>query len=331
MDGFDGTEGVIVMAATNRSDVLDPALTRPGRFDRVITVSAPDQNGRAQILKVHTRDIPLAADVDLQQIAATTPGATGADLANLANEAAILAARRSDSLVYLRDFMNALEQIQLGVERSVVIPEDERRRTAFHEGGHALLGMLRKGADPVRKVSIIPRGQALGVTLSTPDTDRYGYDEEYLRGRIIGALGGMAAEDAVFGVVTTGAESDLRQATAIARQMVGKWGMSKKVGPMTVLLDDADPRSIGISELTLETVDAEVRRIIAECQAQAVQLLREHRSQLDAIADALLAKETLDEDEVYRVAGIERPPTHNRPDSSNTPSRADSSDSPAAS
>lgn len=324
MDGFDGTEGVIVMAATNRSDVLDPALTRPGRFDRVITVSAPDQNGRAQILKVHTRDIPLATDVSLQQIAAATPGATGADLANLANEAAILAARRSDSVVYQHDFMNALEQIQLGVERSVVIPEDERRRTAFHEGGHALLGMLRKGADPVRKVSIIPRGQALGVTLSTPDTDRYGYDEEYLRGRIIGALGGMAAEDAVFGVVTTGAESDLRQATAIARQMVGKWGMSEEVGPITVLIDDADPRSIGISELTLETVDAETRRIIAECQTQAVQLLKEHRSQLDAIANALLAKETLDEDEVYKVAGIERPRTSGHPDSPGVPSRADS-------
>ena len=307
MDGFDGTEGVIVMAATNRADVLDPALTRPGRFDRVITVSAPDQKGRESILRVHTRKIPMAPDVDLAQIAASTPGMTGADLANLANEAALQAARRADQIVHQRDFTNALEQIQLGVARSVVIPDDERRRTAYHEGGHALLGMLQKGADPVRKVSIIPRGQALGVTLSTPDTDKYGYDEAYLRGRIVGALGGMAAEDAIFGVVTTGAESDLNQATAIARQMVGRWGMSEKVGPVTVLPHDADPHQLGISDATLATVDDEVRRIIEECHAQAVTMLREHRAQLDAIARRLLEKETLDEAEVYEAAGIERP------------------------
>ena len=191
--------------------------------------------------------------------------------------------------------------------RSVVIPDDERRRTAYHEGGHALLGMLQKGADPVRKVSIIPRGQALGITLSTPDTDKYGYDEAYLRGRIVGALGGMAAEDAIFGVVTTGAESDLNQATAIARQMVGRWGMSEKVGPVTVLPHDADPHQLGISDATLATVDDEVRRIIEECHAQAVTMLREHRAQLDAIARRLLEKETLDEAEVYEAAGIERP------------------------
>ena len=307
MDGFDGTEGVVVMAATNRSDVLDPALTRPGRFDRVITVSPPDQLGREKILQVHTREIPLAADVSLNALAKSTPGATGADLANLANEAALRAARRDDSQVYQTDFTNALEQIQLGVARSVLIPEDEKRRTAYHEGGHALLGMLQKGADPVRKVSIIPRGQALGVTLSTPDTDRYGYDEAYLRGRIVGALGGMAAEDVIFGVVTTGAESDLRQATSIARQMVGKWGMSKKVGPVTVLFDDIDPHQLGVADTTLATVDAEVRQIIAECHTKAVGLLRQHRDKLDAIAEELLAHETLDEDEVYRVAGIERP------------------------
>lgn len=307
MDGFDGTEGVVVMAATNRSDVLDPALTRPGRFDRVITVSPPDQLGREKILGVHTRDIPLAQDVNLRALAQVTPGATGADLANLANEAALRAARRNDSVVYQTDFTNALEQIQLGVERSVVIPDDEKRRTAYHEGGHALLGMLQKGADPVRKVSIIPRGQALGVTLSTPDTDRYGYDEEYLRGRIVGALGGMAAEAVVYGVITTGAESDLRQATAIARQMVGKWGMSPKVGPVTVVFDDMDPRQLGISDSTLSVVDAEVRAIISECHDKAVQLLSDNRERLEAIAEALLANETLDEAEVYRVAGIRRP------------------------
>ena len=307
MDGFDGTEGVVVMAATNRSDVLDPALTRPGRFDRVITVSPPDQIGREKILEVHTREIPLAPDVSLNSIAKSTPGATGADLANLANEAALRAARRNDTLVYQADFTNALETIQLGVARSVLIPEDEKRRTAYHEGGHALLGMLQKGADPVRKVSIIPRGQALGVTLSTPDTDRYGYDESYLRGRIVGALGGMAAEAVIYGVITTGAESDLRQATAIARQMVGKWGMSPKVGPVTVLFDDIDPRQLGISDATLTMVDAEVRSIIADCHQKAVALLNEHRDKLDAIAEALLVSETLDEDEVYKVAGITRP------------------------
>jgi cell division protease FtsH len=248
----------------------------------------------------------MAPDVSLHDLAAATPGMTGADLANLANEAALFAAQRDDTLVYQRDFMNALEKIQLGVARSVVIPEDERRRTAYHESGHALLGMLQKGADPVRKVSIIPRGQALGVTLSTPDTDKYGYDEAYLRGRIVGALGGMAAEDAVFGVVTTGAESDLRQATAIARQMVGRWGMSEKVGPVYVLSDQIDPRTDGVAENTLDMIDAEVRRIIGECQVQAVKLLQEHRDQLEAIVAQLLEHETLDEDQVYKAAGIER-------------------------
>jgi len=307
MDGFDGTEGVVVMAATNRADVLDAALTRPGRFDRVITVNTPDLEGRAQILGVHTRNIPLAANIDLHAMAASTPGMTGADLANLANEAALLAAKRDDTLVYQQDFTNALEKIQLGVARSVVIPENEKRRTAYHEAGHALLGMLQKGADPVRKVSIIPRGQAMGVTLSTPDTDKYGYDQDYLMGRIVGALGGMASEAVVFGVVTTGAESDLRQATAIARQMVGKWGMSARVGPMQVLDDAIDPRSNGTAEETLALLDDETRRIIGECHEKAADLLRGHREQLEAIVAALLEHETLDEEQVYAVAGIERP------------------------
>ena len=308
MDGFDGTEGIVVMAATNRSDVLDSALTRPGRFDRVITVSAPDLDGRVQILQVHTRKIPLGPDVDLRKVASVTPGMTGADLANLANEAAIIAARREDDFVHQADFTNALEKIQLGVARSVVMPQDEKERTAYHEAGHALLGMLQKGADPVRKVSIIPRGRALGVTLSTPDSDRYGYDEQYLRGRIVGALGGMAAEAAVYGVVTTGAESDLQVATNIARQMVGKWGMSKKVGPVRVLQDDIDPRMLGVAESTLADVDSEVRAIIAECHEKAINLLEENRDKLEAITRELLKKETLEETEVYAVAGIERPP-----------------------
>src|SRR5690606_15848522 len=189
-----------------------------GRFDRKITVPPPDQHGREQILGVHTRGKPLAPDVDLAQVARTTPGMTGADLANLANEAAFGAAKRGATQITAADFAEALEKVQLGTERAVVIPDEERRRTAYHEAGHALLGMLQPGADPVRKISIIPRGRALGVTLSTPDTDRYGYDTEYLKGRIIGALGGMAAEQEVYGIVTTGAESDLRTATAIARQ-----------------------------------------------------------------------------------------------------------------
>jgi cell division protease FtsH len=187
MDGFSGHEGVVVLAATNRPDVLDPALLRPGRFDRQIIVHPPDLKGRVEILKVHTRRIPLATDVDLERLAAATPGMTGADLANLANEAALLGARRGQEIVRQRDLNDALEKVQLGTARNVVIPEAERRRTAYHEAGHALLGMLQPGADPVRKVSIIPRGRALGVTLSTPETDRYGYDADYLRGRIIGA------------------------------------------------------------------------------------------------------------------------------------------------
>lgn len=230
MDGFSGSEGVIVIAATNRADVLDPALTRPGRFDRVVSVSPPDRGGREAILEIHTREIPLSSGVDLAQVARTTPGMTGAELANLANEAALLAVKRKQEQVTQTDLSEALEKVQLGAERSLVMPEDERRRTAYHESGHALLGMLQPGADPVRKITIVPRGRALGVTLSTPDADRYAYTEEYLRGRIIGALGGMAAEHVVYAVVTTGSENDLEQVTNIVRGMVARWGMSERVG-----------------------------------------------------------------------------------------------------
>ena len=306
MDGFSGTEGVVVLAATNRADVLDPALLRPGRFDRQIVVHAPDQKGRLAILQVHTRKVPLAPGVDLEQLAASTPGMTGADLANLVNEAALLAARLNQDSVSQKALMDALEKVQLGTARSVVIPEAERRRTAYHEAGHALLGMLQPGADPVRKVSIVPRGRALGVKLSTPDTDRYGYDANYLRGRIVGALGGMAAEQEVYGVITSGAESDLEHVTRVARSMVGRWGMSDRVGPLSVLPSEGDPRMMGVSETLLNTVDDEVRRITEECYADARRLLREHRAQLDALVDALMAKESLDEAEIYAVAGIAR-------------------------
>ena len=307
MDGFSGHEGVVVLAATNRPDVLDPALLRPGRFDRQIVVHPPDRQGRVAILKVHSRKVPLAEDVDLDRLAASTPGMTGADLANLVNEAALLAARRSQDVVHQRDLTDALEKVQLGTARHVVIPEAQRRRTAYHEAGHALLGMLQPGADPVRKVSIIPRGRALGVTLSTPESDRYGYDASYLRGRIIGALGGMAAEQEVFGVVTTGAESDLETVTRIARSMVGRWGMSERIGTLSVLPPEGDPRMAGVSDGLLDAVDEEVRRITDECYADARRLLRENRDKLDAIVVQLLAHESLDEPEIYAAAGIARP------------------------
>jgi len=306
MDGFSGTEGVIVLAATNRPDVLDPALLRPGRFDRTIVVHPPDRQGRADILRVHTRKVPLGNDVNLDELAASTPGTTGADLANLVNEAALLAARRGETAVFQRDLMDALEKVQLGTARNVVIPENERRRTAYHEAGHALLGMLLPGADPVRKVSIIPRGRALGVTLSTPDADRYGYDANYLRGRIIGALGGMAAEHEVFDVVTSGSESDLEVVTRIARSMVGRWGMSDRVGRRSILPPDGDPRMAGISDGMLNAIDEEVHRITDECYAEARRVLKENRQKLDAIVKQLLLHETLDESDVYAAAGIDR-------------------------
>jgi cell division protease FtsH len=309
MDGFTGSEGVIVIAATNRPDVLDPALLRPGRFDRRIFVNPPDAQGRQAILRIHTRGVRLAPSVDLEKLAAITPGATGADLRNLVNEAALLAARRSHDAVEPADFTDALEKIILGIERDVVIPEDERRRTAYHESGHALLGMLVPGADPVRKVSIIPRGRALGVTLQTPEADRYGYTESALRARIIGALGGRAAEEVVFGDVSTGAENDLENLTRTARMMVGRWGMSRVVGPVSVLpgpQDEVNPFDVPTaSDQTRKTVDDEVRRIVEECYAEAMSLLRENRARLDALVDALLVHETLDEAEAYAIAGVD--------------------------
>jgi cell division protease FtsH len=295
------------MAATNRPDVLDPALLRPGRFDRMIVVHAPDYKGRIEILRVHSRKVPLDPDVELEQLAASTPGMTGADLANLVNEAALLAARRAQETVHQRDLMEALEKVQLGVARQVVISPEDRRRTAYHEAGHALLGMLQPGADPVRKVSIIPRGRSLGSTLSTPTADRYGHDANYLRGRIIGALGGMAAEQEVFSVVTTGAESDLENVTRIARAMVGRWGMSERIGTLSVLPAEGDPRSAGISDGLLNVVDEEVRRIVDGCYAEARRSLRENRDKLDAIVTQLLKHETLDEAAIYLAASIERP------------------------
>ncbi|HET9256585.1 MAG TPA: ATP-dependent zinc metalloprotease FtsH [Pseudonocardiaceae bacterium] len=309
MDGFTGSEGVVVLAATNRPEILDAALLRPGRFDRRVTVSPPDLTGRRQILDVHVRSVPLAPDVDLDDVAAATPGMVGADLKNLVNEAALLAARRDHDQVTAADFSDALEKIVLGTARGIMLSAEDKERTAFHESGHALLGMLTPGADPVRKISIIPRGQALGVTFQSPQTDRYGYSAKYLRGRIIGALGGRAAEDIVYGDMTTGAESDLEQVTRIARQMVGRWGMSEAIGPVSVLPAPGQESPLGLDNVapaTKELVDEEVRRIVDDCYAEAVATLREHRGQLDRLAHALLRRETLDENEAYAAAGIRR-------------------------
>ncbi|WCB96549.1 ATP-dependent zinc metalloprotease FtsH [Baekduia alba] len=307
MDGFTGSEGVIVLASTNRPDVLDSALLRPGRFDRRVTVNPPDVDGREKILQVHTRSVPLADDVDLKALAATTPGMVGADLRNLVNEAALLAAKRGAAEVHSADFYNAFEKIVLGTERRITLSREERERTAYHEGGHAVLGMLEPGADPVRKVSIVPRGRALGVTFQSPESDRYGYDTAYLLGRITGALGGRAAEEIVYGSVTTGAESDLQQVTQIARSMVGRWGMSDEIGLVTVIADEQYPgQSDGNSEATRELIDREVRRIVDECYDRAVSQLRENRWRLDGLAKQLLERETLDEGDAYRAAGFER-------------------------
>lgn len=307
MDGFSGSEGVIVIAATNRADILDPALTRPGRFDRVVNVSPPDRGGREAILRIHTRAIPLAADVDLTQVARTTPGMTGADLANLANEAALLAVKRKQDQVTSSDLSEALEKVQLGAERTLVMPEEDRRRTAYHESGHALLGMLQPGADPVRKITIVPRGRALGVTMSTPEVERYAHSEGYLRGRIIGALGGMAAEQVVYGVVTTGAENDLEQVSNIARAMVARWGMSERVGRLSALPSDTQQAyGLAAAPQTLDVIDTEMRRIADECYEEACRKLRDHRGQLNALAEALLENETLEEADAYRIAGITR-------------------------
>ena len=309
MDGFTGNEGVVVLAATNRPEILDAALLRPGRFDRRVTVSPPDLTGRRQILAVHTRSVPLAPDVDLENVAASTTGMVGADLANLVNEAALLAARRGHDQVTAADFADALEKILLGTARGIMLSREERERTAYHESGHALLGMLTPGADPVRKVSIIPRGRALGVTFQAPVADRYGYSATYLRGRIIGALGGRAAEEVVYPDVTTGAESDLDQVSSIARQMVGRWGMSGAVGPVTVLPPPGQESPLGldgVAPATRELVDREIRRIVDECHQEAVATLVAHRDQLDRLAHALFEKESLDEDEAYAAAGVPR-------------------------
>ena len=310
MDGFDSSTSVIVIGATNRPDVLDQALLRPGRFDRRIAVQPPDRVGREAILKVHTRSVPLAPDVDLGGIAATTPGMVGADLANLVNEAVLLAARREHDAVTESDFTDALERIVLGAERQVMISPEDRRRTAYHEAGHAIVGMLTKGADPVRKISIIPRGLALGVTFAAPDSDRFNYSEPEVVARIKVALGGRAAEEVVYDEISTGAESDIQQLTEIARQMVGRWGMSPAIGPIAVIPRDGSgpllPGASEVSSSTQQRVDDEIRRIVDESHQQVVALLKQNRGKLDSLATALLEHETLDEEDAYAAAGVPR-------------------------
>jgi cell division protease FtsH len=308
MDGFDASTGVIVLAATNRPDVLDSALLRPGRFDRRVPVQAPDKQGREQILRVHTREMPLAPDVDLDALAATTAGMVGADLANVANEAALLGARRAHAQVTMGDFSDALEKIELGTARKLLLTPADKRRTAYHEAGHALVGMLTPGADPVRKISIIPRTMSLGVTISAPGSDRFNYDKQNLLAHIKVATGGRAAEQVVYWDETTGAESDIRQATQLARNMVGRFGMSDEIGFLSVLPQDEQgsgfPGYSEVSERTRQRIDDEMRRIVGKAHEEALLLLNENRERLDSLAEALFRAETLDGPEAYAAAGL---------------------------
>ncbi|HLH61474.1 MAG TPA: ATP-dependent zinc metalloprotease FtsH [Ktedonobacteraceae bacterium] len=308
MDGFDVRQAVVVIAATNRPDGLDKALLRPGRFDRRVTVDRPDWNGRLAILKIHTRNVPLAKDVDLITIARATPGMVGADLANLVNEAALLAARRNLDAVTQACFDEALDKILLGAERPLVLSDQDLQVVAYHEGGHALTGLLTQYVDPVSKVTIVPRGQALGVTQYTPLDDRYNYSKEYLEAQLVTALGGRAAEEVAIGHITTGAENDLQRVTAIARQMVTRWGMSERLGTIS-FSEREDPfagtplanGSREYSEKTAAIIDEEVNRIVRWAYDRAVGLLTEHRETLDRIAQALRLQETLDAKQLRQI------------------------------
>jgi cell division protease FtsH len=307
MDGFDARQAVVVIAATNRPDGLDLALLRPGRFDRRVTVDRPDWKGRQAILMIHSRNVPLAPDVDLQRLARSTTGMVGADLANLVNEAALLAARRDLDRVNMACFNDALDRIQLGAERPLVLSEEDRRVVAYHEGGHALVGLLTPHSDPVTKVTIVPRGQALGVTQYTPLDDRYNYSRDYLIGRIMAALGGRAAEEVALGSITTGAENDLQQVTLIARNMVTRWGMSNRVGLLS-FSDRPSPFGLGgdmgqrdFSESTATVVDEETRELVQTAYQRVKHLLEGHRTTLDRIADELRRHETLDARQLTQI------------------------------
>ncbi len=309
MDGFETNEGVILIAATNRPDVLDPALLRPGRFDRQVVVARPDVKGREEILRVHARRIPLAPGVDLKVLSRGTPGFSGADLANLVNEAALLAARQGKKLVEMIDFENAKDKVLMGVERrSMIISEEEKRTIAYHEAGHALVAQMLPGADPVHKVTIIPRGRALGLTQQLPTDDKYNYSKEYLLNRITILLGGRAAEEMVLNQQTTGAGDDLEKATEMARKMVCEWGMSEKLGPLTfgkreehIFLGREFARQQDYSEETAVLIDAEVKQIVIDCASRARQILEEKIARLHGLAQALLEHESLDGEEIARI------------------------------
>ena len=323
MDGFEATTGVIVIAATNRPDVLDPALLRPGRFDRQVVVPLPDIRGREEILKVHMRKVPLAPDVKPDIIARGTPGFSGADLANIVNEAALFAARGNKRLVDMDDFERAKDKIIMGAERrSMVMPEDERRNTAYHESGHAVVARLLPKTDPIHKVTIIPRGRALGVTLSLPENDRYGYDREWCLNKISMMLGGRIAEELFMHQMTTGAGDDFKKATDMARRMVTEWGMSDELGPMVygenegeVFLGRTVTTHKNVSEATMQKVDAEIRRIIDQQYRVARKLMEDNRDKVDAMAKALLELETIDADQIADIM-TGKPPRPPKPSAS---------------
>jgi len=333
MDGFEGTAGVIVIAATNRPDVLDPALLRPGRFDRQVVVPLPDIRGREEILKVHMRKVPMATDVKPDIIARGTPGFSGADLANLVNEAALFAARSNKRLVDMEDFERAKDKVIMGAERrSMVMPEEERRNTAYHESGHTIVAYLLPKTDPVHKVTVIPRGRALGVTMQLPTEDRYSQDRERLLNMISVLFGGRIAEELFMNQMTTGAANDFERATELARRMVTQWGMSDELGPMVYGENEGEVflgRSItthkNVSEATLQKVDSEIRRIIDQQYRKARKILEENRDKVEAMAKSLLEYETLDADQIGDIMSGKpaRPP---KPSSSQTPSKAASGD-----
>lgn len=309
MDGFDTTEGVILIAATNRPDVLDPALLRPGRFDRQVVVNRPDVRGRGEILKVHTKKVPVSSDVDLENIARGTPGFSGADLENLVNEAALWAARLDKKSVDQIDFENAKDKVLMGVERkSMVLTEEEKRTTAFHEAGHALMAKLLPGTDPVHKVTIIPRGRALGMTMQLPIDDRHSYSKDFLYNTLSILFGGRVAEELIFKNVTTGAGNDIERATELARKMVCEWGMSEKLGPLTFGKKDEEVflgRDFGsrrdFSDQVALEIDKEVKRLVVEAYEKTTRMLTEHIHTLRAIAEALLEKEVLDGIEIEKI------------------------------
>ena len=338
MDGFEGSQGVIVIAATNRPDILDPALLRPGRFDRQVVVPLPDIRGREEIIKVHMRKVPVAPDIKADILARGTPGFSGADLANLVNEAALFAARLNKRLVDMEDFEKAKDKIMMGAERrSMVMSEDEKRNTAYHESGHAVVAKLLPKSDPVHKVTIIPRGRALGVTMQLPEQDRYAYDRQYLLDRIAVLFGGRVAEELFMHQMTTGASNDFERATSMARDMVTRYGMSD-LGPMVygenegeVFLGRSVTTHKALSEATMQKVDAEIRRIIDEQYALAKRLLDENRDKVEAMTQALLEWETIDADQINDIMAGNTPRPPQPPGSSTpTPSAPAAADAPGA-